>query len=96
MLFRDRRRLLLCYFNSSSTADPEQADSRPRLPTLQERHFMPCNLCMRNYFNFVDFKPDTSIPKSADHNRLAQVVMECKNVCVWKNARLVMQLLHDP
>ncbi len=25
---------------------------------------MPCNLCMRNYFNFVDFKPDTSISRS--------------------------------
>ncbi|CAD7973914.1 unnamed protein product, partial [Amoebophrya sp. A120] len=48
MLFRDRRRLLSCYF-SSCIADTRQAERRPHLPFLQERHFMPCNLCMRNY-----------------------------------------------
>ncbi|CAD7968448.1 unnamed protein product, partial [Amoebophrya sp. A120] len=48
---------------SSSIADPKQADSRPHLPSLQERHFMPCSLCIRNYFkfNFDDFDPDTPI-----------------------------------
>ncbi|CAD7936402.1 unnamed protein product [Amoebophrya sp. A120] len=70
MLFREKRFLLSCYI-SSSAVDPKQADSRPHLPPLQERHFLPCNLRMRkrNYFNFDDFNPDASIAECAADGR---------------------------
>ncbi len=53
---------LSCYF-SCSVSTPQQATyNLPHLPTLQDRHFVGCILCMTNYnFNFDDFNPDTPI-----------------------------------
>ncbi len=52
--------LLSCFF-SSSVSTPQQTYNLSHLPTLQDRHFVGCILCMRNYFNFDDFNPDTPI-----------------------------------
>ncbi|CAD7973900.1 unnamed protein product, partial [Amoebophrya sp. A120] len=60
MLFRQRRAIFSCYFSSSS-CNPKQAYNRPHLPALQRTYLGSCILCITDYFNFDDFKPDASI-----------------------------------
>ncbi len=60
MLFRQRRLLPSCY-SGSVLPTPKQACNGSHFPAPQYRLSVPYILRITNYFDFVDFDPDTSI-----------------------------------